>query len=149
MISLCSNAVTKLLVNRIHTSKFFSIIANETSDIPNVEQLSLCIRYVDEDFIPQVFLGLYSVASTDSATIFATVCNALRQHTLDISNCRGQSYDGAANMRGNINGLQAKFRQVNPLAKYLYCSGHKMNLVVQEAFLFHHEGINALEVYCR
>ena len=33
-----------------------------------------------------------------------------------------------------------------PLAKYVYCSGHKMNLVEQEAFLFHHEGTNALKV---
>lgn len=48
---------------------------------------------------------------------------------LDISNCRGQCYDNAANMSGTYSGLQARIRQINPLAEWVPCAAHTLNLV--------------------
>lgn len=36
--------------------------------------------------------------------------------------------DGAAAMRGTYNGVQAKIRELNPLAFYVYCYAHILNL---------------------
>lgn len=48
---------------------------------------------------------------------------------LDINDCRGQSYDNAANMSGAYTGLQARIKQHNPLTFYVPCSAHSLNLV--------------------
>ena len=52
---------------------------------------------------------------------------------LSILNLRGQCYDGAANMRGIHRGLQRLVLEENCKALYLYCAGHNLNLVLQDA----------------
>lgn len=44
-------------------------------------------------------------------------------------NCRGQSYDNASNMSGIYSGLQARIKTINPLADYVPCAAHSLNLV--------------------
>ena len=46
---------------------------------------------------------------------------------------RGQGYDGAGAMRGRIKGLQTRVREVVPQAMYCYCTGHALNLVIQDS----------------
>ncbi|KAG7172178.1 hypothetical protein Hamer_G009519 [Homarus americanus] len=41
---------------------------------------------------------------------------------------RGQSYDNAATMSGIYTGLQARIKAMNPLAYYVPCAGHSLNL---------------------
>lgn len=52
-------------------------------------------------------------------------------HTLDLDllDCRGQSYDNAANMTGKYKGLQARILNQNPLAIFVPCSAHSLQLV--------------------
>lgn len=49
---------------------------------------------------------------------------------LDISKCRGQCYDGAANMAGQFSGLATRIQEINPLAFYTHCASHRLNLCV-------------------
>ena len=44
-------------------------------------------------------------------------------------NYRGQSYDNASNMSGIYSGLQARIKTINPLADYVHCAAHSLNLV--------------------
>ena len=39
---------------------------------------------------------------------------------------RGQGYDGASNMSSDVVGVQARIKQVAPLATYIHCSGHQI-----------------------
>ncbi|GBL88188.1 hypothetical protein AVEN_117779-1 [Araneus ventricosus] len=48
---------------------------------------------------------------------------------LDIKNCRGQSYDNGENMAGKYQGVQAHISGSNPLAKFVPCAAHTLNLV--------------------
>ena len=57
------------------------------------------------------------------------VLHILHEHDLSIMDCRGQSYDNASNMSGKYRGLQARISEVNPLAVYVPCSAHSLNLV--------------------
>ena len=50
---------------------------------------------------------------------------------MPIENLRGQSYDGASNMSGRYNGVQAFIWQVQSLAYYTHCTAHRVNLVAQ------------------
>ncbi|GFV97005.1 hypothetical protein TNCV_4352171 [Trichonephila clavipes] len=47
--------------------------------------------------------------------------------------CRGQGYDGEANMRGANGGLEKLIKDNQPRANYVHCSTHNFNLVLNDA----------------
>ena len=52
---------------------------------------------------------------------------------LELSDCRGQSYDNGANMKGKHSGVQARMLDINPKAVYVPCANHTLNLVVVDS----------------
>lgn len=49
---------------------------------------------------------------------------------LDLQNLRGQGYDGAGNMAGKTKGAAALITADYPLALYLHCASHCLNLAI-------------------
>ena len=49
--------------------------------------------------------------------------------------CRGQGYDGAANMSGVYSGfrMQTRIKEMEPLAKYVHCAAHNLNLTLNDS----------------
>ena len=52
---------------------------------------------------------------------------------LELSDCRGQSYDNGANMKGKHSEVQARMLDINPKAVYVPCANHTLNLVVVDS----------------
>ena len=52
---------------------------------------------------------------------------------LDMNLCRGQAYNGAANMAGAIRGAATLIREKYPLARYQHCHSHLLNLALMKA----------------
>ena len=42
---------------------------------------------------------------------------------------RGQGYDGASNMKGDIKGLKTLIMKESPCAYYIHCFAHQLQLV--------------------
>jgi hypothetical protein len=60
---------------------FFPLMADETTDISNKEQLVICFRWVDEKFIPhEEFVGLYEIENIEANTIFSSIQDTLRRN---------------------------------------------------------------------
>ena len=115
-----------LLVD-INRAQWFSLIADEATDVSNKEQLTVCIRWVDEDFnIHEDPVELIHVPKTDSATLTSALKDCLIRLCLSISQCRGQAYDGASNMSGHLNGVAVQIDV--PAALFLHCFAHCTNL---------------------
>ena len=55
----------------------------------------------------------------------------LTRHDVNLADCRSQSYDNASNISGKYNGMQAVIHQKCPLAEYVPCASHSLNLVSQ------------------
>lgn len=53
--------------------------------------------------------------------------------SLPINLCRGQAFDGASNMSGVRNGVQALVKREVSRALYVHCFAHSLNLCIQEA----------------
>uniref|UniRef100_A0A9J8A5F5 Uncharacterized protein n=1 Tax=Cyprinus carpio carpio TaxID=630221 RepID=A0A9J8A5F5_CYPCA len=112
----------------------YSIIMDGTQDVAGVEQESICIWYVDHDLIPhEEFVGLYEVSSTTGENLARVAVDVLQRMNLPLSGLCGQTYDGAANMSGKTGGVQAKIKEIQPLALYVHCGPHCVNLVTQAA----------------
>ncbi|CAL9706252.1 unnamed protein product [Knipowitschia caucasica] len=105
-----------------------------TQDIHGKEQVSICLRYVDKDLVPQEdFVGLYEVQGTTGEQMAKVAADMLLRLNLPMSGLRGQTYDGAANMAGKFSGAQAMLKKEQPLALYVHCGAHCVNLVTQSA----------------
>uniref|UniRef100_A0A3B4UMN1 HAT C-terminal dimerisation domain-containing protein n=1 Tax=Seriola dumerili TaxID=41447 RepID=A0A3B4UMN1_SERDU len=133
MTELFAHDVLRTLIEEIKRAEFFSIIMDETADIAVKEQVSVCFRVVTECLeIEELFIGFYQTASTTGDALFDLFKDVLLRLSLPIKNCRGQCYDGASNMSGIRNGLQARVKEQEPRVLYVHCMAHVMNLVVQD-----------------
>ena len=74
------------------------------------------------------FIGLHHVAHITTDTIVAVLKDTVLRMTLNLSMCRGQCYDGAANMKKATKAI----KEVEPKALYLHCYGHILNLAVAD-----------------
>ncbi|GBO21990.1 repressor of the inhibitor of the protein kinase [Araneus ventricosus] len=135
IINTIGHLIKSQIVRNVRKSIFYSVLADETTDISQIEQFSLCVRYVEdqsykirEDFV--TFVPVFDVTGTG---LDNTVLETLSILGLDLKKKRGKRYDGAATMRGQFRGVQASIKEKLPLALYTHCSSHILNLCLSDA----------------
>ncbi|KAI5682688.1 hypothetical protein M9H77_03916 [Catharanthus roseus] len=117
-------------VNKIG-DKFFSLLVDEARDSSVKEQLSIVLRFVnDNGEVVERFLGVVHVSDTSARTLKNSIDDFFAINGLSISQLRGQGYDGASNMRGKLNGLKQKILDENKYAYYIHCFAHQLQLVL-------------------
>lgn len=130
LIALRAEEVRNTILKEVQEAKYFGIVLDSTPDISHVDQLTFVIRYVAIDSMPiERFVCFVPNVGHKAEEIVNTVLGLFEKFNLEISNCRGQSYDNAANMSGIYSGVQARIKQLSPLAEYVPCSAHSLNLV--------------------
>ncbi|XP_025191154.1 zinc finger MYM-type protein 1-like [Melanaphis sacchari] len=130
IIKLISKKVKNAIVAQIKTSKYYSIIVDSTPDISHIDQLSFIVRYVNEKGnAMERFLGFIDNAGHKSEKLTNIVIDTLDCLEINLIDCRGQAYDNANNMSESYKSLQARIRELNPLAFYIPCAAHSLNLV--------------------
>ena len=101
LITKMGQSVLRQLLVEIRSSLWFAILADEATDISHHEQMSLSICWVDDNFtIHEDVLGLIQLPNTKAVTIYEAIKDILIRCSLPLSQCRGQAFDGAANMSG-------------------------------------------------
>ncbi|XP_042211691.1 zinc finger MYM-type protein 1-like [Homarus americanus] len=103
-------------------SKYFSIILDCTPDLSHKEQLSV-IRTVSLEDTPQIkehFMGFLVAEESTGASLSSLILKRLEELNIPFEDCRGQSYNNGANMRGKNKGVQAGLLQQE--FKGLICS---------------------------
>jgi len=109
----------------------FAILVDEARDISVKEQLAIILRYVDKKgHVIERFLGITHVSNTTAAALKMAIESVLIKHHLSISRLRGQGYDGASNMRGELNGLKTLILNENSSAYYVHCFAHQLQLTL-------------------
>ena len=98
-------SVSRNLAQEVSQADYFALIADETTDAAQKEQLSICLRFVSDSLhVEELFVGLYEANSTTAEALFLLIKDALVRLQLPLENLRGQCYDGAANMAGAFTG---------------------------------------------
>lgn len=133
IIAICGNMVLRELLREIRDAEYFALIADEATDISHNEQMCIAVRWVDSRYtIHEAALGLVQLPDTRALTLFKVIKDVLIRCSLSISSCVGQAYDGAANMSGARNGVQALMKRECESCLYVHCFAHSLNLCVQE-----------------
>ncbi|KAL4105175.1 hypothetical protein QTP88_020447 [Uroleucon formosanum] len=135
IITACNSLMLQTLVHDINTAKSFTVLADETSDIANKEQLTLCVRYVNfgQNKLREDFLQFIEVKDVSGKALSDTILNNLQSMGIETKYLVRQGYDGAASMSGIFNGTQAYIRTKHPMALYIHCSSHCLNLAISSS----------------
>ncbi|XP_073136947.1 uncharacterized protein [Henckelia pumila] len=100
------------------------------------DDLSKEMPYFDEEvrFVPVRSIvhtrGMERVHERSKANAIYSV---LAHYNLYVQNIRGQGYDGASNMRGKFNGLQALIVKDCKSSYYVHCFAHRLQLALVAA----------------
>ena len=76
---------------------------------------------------------MFLLPDTTANTILAAIKDTLVRLTLDLEDCRGQAYDGAANFQGHLGGVSAQLQKDFESALSVHCLAHCINLSLQGA----------------
>ena len=133
IIQAVSSVMSTEIKNQIEGAEFVSIMLDETTDVINLSQLSTVFRYVFKGILYERFVHFTDVSADRSASgLFIYVVKLVNDFGIE-KKLVGQTYDGAAVMAGNLNGLQAKVLEKYPHAIFTHCYAHVLNLVLQQS----------------
>ena len=133
MIETLSHMVLDEIVENVQRARFFTIQADETKDVRRTEQLSVVIRFFAEESktIQECFLTFIPMEALNAESISKAILGKLEQMGLDYKGCLvGMGFHGASVMSGKLGGVQKLIRNKSPMAYYLHCYTHRLNLVL-------------------
>ena len=81
----------------------------------------------------KTLLAPFVFQNTTADTITHVLKDLLIRCDLSVCTCRGQAYDGAADMQGRRKGVATQIRRENPAALPVHCFAHSLKLCLQDA----------------
>ncbi|XP_050122966.1 uncharacterized protein LOC126600437 [Malus sylvestris] len=130
---------------------FFSLLVDGSRDSSTKEKMAVVLRYVNkmavvlryvnkmavvlryvnkEGEVIERFLGVQHVSSTTSSSLEEAIERLFASTNMSMSKLRGQGYDGASNMKEELNGLKAKILNKYPQAFYVHCFARQLQLAL-------------------
>ena len=129
VIKLMGHQVLRDIAGDLQKSSFLTVMADETTDTSNHEQVTLVLRHVTKELeVHEEFVGLYHTASIDAVTLTTVIKDSLIRLNLPFDKLRGQCYDGASAMSSSKHGVAKRIADLEPRAVYTHCYGHALNL---------------------
>ena len=118
------------IISEIKQAKFFPIIADEVSS-HNVEHLSLCLRYIDENHdIQEKHIAFVKLQRVRASDITNAIIGTLEDLGISLQDLRGQCFDGASNINGSKSEVQKRIKDRQPKAIYTHCASHSLSLSI-------------------
>nr|XP_023025624.1 zinc finger MYM-type protein 1-like [Leptinotarsa decemlineata] len=128
IIDACDKVIKSHRVKDVKDATFFSVLADESTDVSTQAQVSLSVRYVSHNTkdgykINEKFLQFVPLESTTGEVLGETLLKGLEECNLEIKDLRGQGYDGASAMSGKVKGAQA-IVCCRTARQYMYTARH-------------------------
>ena len=129
LISVLGQGVLHDIKGKLQSAPFFAIILDTTQDVSKKDQSSEVFRNVKIDChdnetpselkVVEAFTSFIEVEDSSAIGLPKLIANSVQQQGLDMKNCRGQEYDGAAVISGRYSSLHKKIQGVAPHAYYV------------------------------
>ncbi|VDI33904.1 Hypothetical predicted protein [Mytilus galloprovincialis] len=100
------------------------VILDEATDTSTKEQVSLCLRFLEHTDngleVREEFVGFLHAHSIRGQALATLLLDTIDEYEIDGDKMRAQGYDGAANMSGKHQGVQAHVKERFPEASYVH-----------------------------
>ncbi|XP_022160331.1 zinc finger MYM-type protein 1-like [Myzus persicae] len=161
IIDCCSKDILNKICSEAKEAKQFSVIFDETTDISNISQLSLTIRYIFKNQVNEKFLGFINchdyifeknkdtflkdneesndlISEIQEPKITGkilgnAVVQLLQDFDFNLDNCVGVGTDGCSVMVSSANGAVQQIQQFAKNAVHSPCSNHALNLCISKS----------------
>ena len=120
------------MAEEIRKTSFVSVQADETTDVSNMSQFVIILRYVVGDKVQERLYGFEVTTDRSSSGLNELIKRCLENYEVR-DKLISQTYDGAATMSGRLNGVQAKIKEMYPNAHFVHCYAQQLNLIMQSA----------------
>ena len=131
LLSSISKIIERDLLSSFNASAYFSLMADESTDVSSKEELSICARWEWDTKPVEHFLGIVPAKETTAEAISSYLCAFLESKSIDIITIRGLGFDGTNTMSGQRSGVQKRLRFHSPSAVYI--PGAKVRVNSREA----------------
>jgi len=112
LVECISEVLKGDLEQKLRDSKYCAFQLDESSSIAKVEFMIVFVSYVAHYVRHTVFLGLFQVKGTSSATLVAALFQALSIKGIPIAKWVCAGMDGASAMMGCNSGLSVRWKSV-------------------------------------
>jgi len=134
LIDSVGSVILAQIKTELQKCMYVSVLLDETSDVSCYSQLSTVIRYVNSNgAVCESFIRFSDVSKDRSAAAVSGLVVKELQEFDCLNKLIAQTYDGAAVMSGELNGVQAKVKEHAPDAIFIHCYAHRLNLVLSQA----------------
>ena len=131
-IDTMSENILATLISRVKNSEFYSLQVDESTDVANLANLLVYIRYLLEGTVKEDFLFCRPLVTRTTGEETFNLMNAfMRSNGIDWTRCVGICTDVAKWMTGKHTGLLAHIRKVSPSVLWLHCSIHREALAAE------------------
>ena len=125
--------VDESLLARLQNARYFSLLADECTDITTIEELSVVCRWVENGLPVEHFIEIIPLKKADAQTIYATQVDCLKVKGVQISKLIGMGFDGAATFSGKHKGVQTLLKSNSPHSIFVHCHCHLLQLACVQA----------------
>ncbi|CAL9692667.1 unnamed protein product [Knipowitschia caucasica] len=125
--------VKNTLIERIKNSRYFAIQLDESTDVADLANLLVYVRYEYDGAAQEDILFCQSLETRTTAEHIFQLLNAfIHENGLDWKKCVGVCTDGARAMTGHNSGVATRIREVAPEMRWTHCSIHREALAVKK-----------------
>ena len=125
-----SENIKSKVISKINSSPVFALQLDKTTDVSNLSQLLVYIRFVADEKINEKFLFRQPLETTSKAAdVFQMLIDFFDKIKLSWSKLVGVCTDGAPAMIGAKSGLVSMVKQKNPAIQGTHCMIHREALV--------------------
>lgn len=130
MLEVCQENI----LAEIKKSSFLALLVDDTTDVSTQTQTVIVFRYELNGKIFERFWGFSNPESQDAEGLFQCILKQLEPILKDCPDkLIGQTYDGAAVMRGQVGGVNVKIKELYKNAHFIYCYAHQLNKLLEQA----------------
>ena len=111
---------------------FFSIMADECTDVTTIEELTICCRWVEMVYQKNTSLK-FCLKKANAESIYSTLVEYCREKNIQLGRLIGMVFDGAATFSGDKTGVQRRLKELSPHALFVHCHCHVFQLANVQA----------------
>ena len=123
--------VEESLLKRLHKAPFFSIMADECTDVTTIEEVTICCRWVESGVPEEHVIEILPLKKANAESIYSALVEYYREKNIQLGRLIGMGFDGAATFSGDKTGVQRRLKELAPL--FVHCHCHVLQLASVQA----------------